>query len=284
MPASLQRGVRIVQLLWQRFNRHQGLLRASALAFDTSLVLVPLLALAFVILKLAGLQELLAPFVLQQLTGNSQETASRMLHYIENVKVGGLGIFGILALLASLFFLLENVRDAFNAVWEEPEQRSVLRRFLDYLVLMGATPVLLSVTFVLTTLLQSQYLFQWLLARTSIGIGQLLFLKLTPFLCMSLVLVLAYLLLPVARIRFSSALVGGLITGAFWQAAHWVYFQFQFGVSRYSAMYGTLAAVPLLLIWMYTSWLLVLIGLELVRCHQQGVLLSDAMQPKLPEN
>lgn len=284
MPASLQRGVRIVQLLWQRFNRHQGLLRASALAFDTSLVLVPLLALAFVILKLAGLQELLAPFVLQQLTGNSQETASRMLHYIENVKVGGLGIFGILALLASLFFLLENVRDAFNAVWEEPEQRSVLRRFLDYLVLMGATPVLLSVTFVLTTLLQSQYLFQWLLARTSIGIGQLLFLKLTPFLCMSLVLVLAYLLLPVARIRFSSALVGGLITGAFWQAAHWVYFQFQFGVSRYSAMYGTLAAVPLLLIWMYTSWLLVLIGFELVRCHQQGVLLSDAMQPDLPEN
>lgn len=284
MPASLQRGVRIVQLLWQRFNRHQGLLRASALAFDTSLVLVPLLALAFVILKLAGLQELLAPFVLQQLTGNSQETASRMLHYIENVKVGGLGIFGILALLASLFFLLENVRDAFNAVWEEPEQRSVLRRFLDYLVLMGATPVLLSVTFVLTTLLQSQYLFQWLLARTSIGIGQLLFLKLTPFLCMSLVLVLAYLLLPVARIRFSSALVGGLITGAFWQAAHWVYFQFQFGVSRYSAMYGTLAVVPLLLIWMYTSWLLVLIGFELVRCHQQGVLLSDAMQPDLPEN
>ena len=284
MPASLQRGVRIVQLLWQRFNRHQGLLRASALAFDTSLVLVPLLALAFVILKLAGLQELLAPFVLQQLTGNSQETASRMLHYIENVKVGGLGIFGILALLASLFFLLENVRDAFNAVWEEPEQRSVLRRFLDYLVLMGATPVLLTVTFVLTTLLQSQYLFQWLLARTSISIGQLLLLKLTPFLCMSLVLVLAYLLLPVTRIRFSSALVGGLITGAVWQAAHWVYFQFQFGVSRYSAMYGTLAAVPLLLIWMYTSWLLVLIGLELVRCHQQGVLLSDAMQPKLPEN
>jgi len=261
--------------LWQRFTRHQVLLRASALSFDTALGVVPLLALVFVGLKLAGIQDLLGPFLLNQLAGDYQDAGTRILEYVDNVRVGSLGFFGLAALLASLFFLLESVSDAFNAIWDIKEQRSLLRRCINYLVLICAAPLLLAAAFGMTTLFQSQTLVQWFIVSSPISKEVLLLFKVTPFLCIALVLMLAYLLLPAVKVRFNSALVGGLLSGVVWQAAHWAYFRFQFGVVRYNAMYGALALLPFLLIWIYTSWLLVLLGFELVRCHQERCLVAE---------
>ena len=275
MPASLPLVVRTMHALWQRFDRHQGMLRASALSFDTTLGLVPLLALVFVGVKLAGVQHLLEPFLVQQLAGNSREAGTLIIQYVDNVKVGSLSVVGLVALLASLFFLLENMRDAFNAIWDAQDQRSFLRRCVDYLILLCAAPILLTVAFGMTSFVQSQWLVQWLVDTLPLGEQVLLLFSLTPYLCSMLVLMLTYQLLSGVQVRFRSALVGGIVAGAVWQMAHWAYFHFQFGIVRYNAMYGALALVPFLLIWIYTSWLLVLLGLELVRCHQQGGLGLD---------
>lgn len=256
--------------MWQRFGRHQGMLRASALSFDTTLALVPVLALIFVILQTVGVQELLEPFILQQLTGNSSVIAAKVHEYVRNTRVAGLGSFSTLLLVFTLLFLLESIREAFNAIWGAAEQRSLLRRGLDYLLVLAAVPLLLTTAIGMTSLLQSQWLVQWLINNTRFGDGVLLLFRLTPFLCSSLVLVLVYLLLPGVKVRLASALTGGVAAGACWQLAHWVYFRFQFGVTRYNAIYGALSLLPFLLIWIYTSWLVVLLGFELVRCHQHG--------------
>ena len=255
------------------------MLRASALSFDTTLGLVPLLALVFVVLKLAGIQHLLGPFLLEQLAGNSQELGNRIFQFVDNVKVGSLSTFGLVALLLSLFSLLENVRDAFHAIWDTRDHRSLLQRGVDYLLLICAALVLLTIAFAMTTFIQSQWLVQWLVSHTPLGDQIVVLFRLTPFLCSSLVLTLTYRLLSGVRVHFRSALVGGLVAGAAWQMAHWAYFHFQFGVARYNAMYGALATVPFLLIWIYTSWLLVLLGFELVRCFQQGGLKNDEGTP-----
>lgn len=275
LSSSLQTVLCSLHTLWQRFNRHQGLLRASALSFDTTLGLVPLLALVFVGLKLAGIQSLLKPFLLQQLAGDSREIGLNLLQYVDNAKVGSLSVFGLVALLASLFFLLENVRNAFNAIWDITDQRSMVRCVFDYLILICTAPLLLAVAVGMTSFLQSQWLVQWLISNSSVGQGVLVLFRLTPLLCSSLLLMLMYWLLPGLQVRLRSALLGGILTGAVWQMAHWAYFRFQFGIARYNAMYGALALVPFLLIWIYTSWMLVLLGLELVRCHQQGGMGSD---------
>lgn len=267
--------MRGLQALWRRFRSHQGTLWASALSFDTALALVPLLALVFVGLKLAGIQNLLEPFLLRQLAGDSQESVAGILNYISSVQVGALGFGGMTALLVSLFFLLETMCEAFNAVWGVAEHRSLVRRCLNYLLLTGAVPLLLTVALGLTSLLQSRLLVQWLISSTALGAGVLLLFKLVPFFCIVLVLMLTYLLLPAVKVRFGSALVGGLLSGAVWQLAHWVYFRFQFGLTRYNILYGALALLPFLLIWIYTSWLLVLMGLELVRYHQQHEPVSE---------
>lgn len=261
--------------MWQRFGRHQGMLRASALSFDTTLALVPVLALVFVMLQTVGVQELVEPFILQQLTGNSSVIAARVHEYVGNTRVAGLGSFSTLLLIFTLLFLLESIREAFNAIWGGAEQRSLLRRCLDYLLVLAAVPLLLTTAIGMTSLLQSQWLVQWLINNTSLGEGVLLLFRLTPFFCSSLVLVLVYLLLPGVKVRFASALTGGVAAGACWQLAHWVYFRFQFGVTRYNAIYGALSLLPFLLIWIYTSWLVVLLGFELVRCHQQGGFSGD---------
>jgi membrane protein len=268
-------GVQQLYACLQRFDRHQGLLRASALSFDTTLGLIPLLALVFVGLKLVGIQNLLGPYLVEQLAGSSSELGVRLIDYVNRLEVGSLGLFGTAGLLLMLVMLLENVRDAFNAVWEVQEQRSLLQRLAHYLVLLGAVPLLLATALGITSLLQSRELVQWLISTNLVGDGVLLLFKLIPYLCSCLVLLLAYLLIPCAPVRFSSALVGALLAGAVWQAAHWCYFHFQIGVARYNIIYGALAFLPFLLIWFFTSWLLVLLGLELVRYHQQRDHLSD---------
>ena len=275
----LQNVARTLRVFWQRFDRHQGMLRASALSFETTLGLVPFLALVFVGLKLAGIQHLLGPFLMQQLAGDSREAGTRILQFIDNTQVGSLGLFGFMALVISLFSLLENVRNSFNAVWDSEDQRRFLRRCADYLLLLCAAPFLLAAAVGMTSFVQSQWLVRWLVDNTPLGDDLLLVFRLTPALCSVLLLTLAYRLLPGVRVRFSSALLGGCVAGLVWQMAHGLYFHFQFGVTRYNAMYGALASVPFLLIWIYTSWLLVLLGMELVRCHQQGGLQSVVAVP-----
>ncbi len=71
-----------------------------------------------------------------------------------------------------------------------------------------------------------------------------------------------YIFMPNTRVRVSSAFVGGVIGGSLWQLAQFGYVHFQVGVSKYNAIYGTMAALPIFMIWIYLSWLIVLLGLE----------------------
>jgi membrane protein len=97
----------------------------------------------------------------------------------------------------------------------------------------------------------------------------LLFLfRLVPYLIIWLALVFLYIFIPNTRVRFKSALIGGVLAGTVWQLAQWGYIHFQVGVGKYNAIYGTLALLPVFLVWIYTSWLIVLFGVEVVYAHQ----------------
>ncbi len=272
---NLQHQGRVLKAFWQRFERHQGMLRASALSFDTTLSLIPLMAVIFVGLKVAGIHNMLAPYLLKQLAGNSHDVGAKILEYINNVKVGSLSIFGVATLLVSLFSLLEKIRDAFNTIWDTTDQRCLLKQLADYFLLVCAAPFLMAATFGMTSFLQSRWLIQWLITNIPFGERLLILFSLTPYICSTLVLMLTYRLLSGVHVRFKSALFGGVIAGIVWQFAHWAYFHFQFGIARYNAIYGALAMVPFMLLWIYTSWLVVLLGLEIVRCHQQGGIQTD---------
>ena len=249
------------------FSTHQGTLRAAALTYTTLLSLVPLLAIAFAVLKGFGVQNALEP-LLQQVAGDSEETISNIIGYVNNTNVKSMGAIGLLFLIVTVISLLERIEEAFNVTWGVLETRPIQRRFSDYLSVVIVGPILLLAATSMTTSLQSQWLVKWLIEHTYLGDTILLLFRMMPYLFIWLAMIFLYIFIPNTRVRLGSAVVGGVLAGTAWQIAQWGYFHFQVGVANYNAIYGTMAALPVFLVWVYTSWLIVLFGLEVVYAHQ----------------
>jgi membrane protein len=219
------------------------------------------------VLKGLGAQNALEP-ILQQLAGDSEETISRLIAYVNNTNMKSVGAIGLLMLIVTVVSLMGSIEEAFNAVWGVRETRSLQRRFSDYLSFVIVGPILLIAATSMTSSLQSQWVLQWLIQNTYLGEAILMLFRLLPYLSVWIAMVFLYIFIPNTRVRFSSAVTGGIIAGTAWQMAQWGYFHFQVGVANYNAIYGTLSALPVFLVWIYTSWLIVLFGLEIVFAHQ----------------
>lgn len=265
---QLAAGLQILLLAVRNFLGDQCLLRAAALAFTTVLSLVPFLALAFAVLKGFGVHTKVEPLVLEQLAGGSQEVASRIIDYINNTNMRSMGVFGLLTLIVTVITLLGNIEDALNAIWRVEETRSLQRKFSDYLSVVVSGPILIFTAVSLTSFLQSQALVQWLVETTYAGDFIITLLQLIPYMIIWLALFFLYLFIPNTTVRFGPAILGGVLAGTCWQLAQWFYIHFQIGVAKYNAIYGTLAVLPIFMVWIYTSWMIVLFGAELVHALQ----------------
>jgi membrane protein len=264
----LVRYLQILALVVKDFWDDHCLLRASALSFSTILSLVPFFALTFAVLKGLGVQNRLEPLILDQVAAGSEEIVDRIVTYINNTNMTSLGAVGLVTLLVTVVSLLGNIEETFNVIWGVHETRSLYRKFSDYLSVVIVGPILLFAATSITTTLQSQSFIKWLIGTSYFGNLLLICFHLAPYVSMSLALTSLYIFIPNTRVRFKSALIGGLLAGTSWQLAQWVYIHFQVGVSRYNAIYGTLAVLPVFMVWLYTSWLIVLFGVEMVYAHQ----------------
>jgi membrane protein len=262
------RNLQILTLVIKDFRTDQCQLRASALTFTTLLSIVPLFALMFAVLKGFGVHNRVEPFILNRVAAGSQETVDLIVTYIDKTNMTSLGAIGLVTLVLTVISVLGNIEEAFNVIWGVKETRSFYRKFSDYMSVVVTGPLLLLATISITTTLQSQSFVRWMVEKTYLS-GFIIFLfKLVPYVTIWLALVFLYIFIPNTRVKFKSALVGGVIAGTVWQLAQWGYIHFQVGVAKYNAIYGTLAALPVFIIWIYVSWLIVLFGVELVYAHQ----------------
>ncbi|NMC75366.1 MAG: YihY family inner membrane protein [Geobacteraceae bacterium] len=252
----------------RNFFEHKCLVRASALSFTTILSLVPFLAVAFAVLKGFGVQNALEPLIIERLTVGSGDVVAKIISYINNTKMASLGAIGLAALIVTAVSLLGTIEEAFNDIWGVEETRSVVRKFSDYLSVLVVGPVLLLAAMSIATSLQSRSLVRWLLETAYFGDALLIFFRMVPFLSICLALVCLYGLVPNTKVKPLSALLGGVLAGSAWIVAQWAYVHFQIGVAKYNAIYGTLAALPVFMVWIYTSWVIVLFGVEVVVAHQ----------------
>jgi membrane protein len=260
------RGLQFISFVVSNFLANNSLLRASALSFITLLSFVPLFALAFSVMKGFGAQNKLAPLILSQVAAGSEVVVTRIIDYIDHTNMGSLGAIGLATLFITAISMLGSIEEAFNVVWGVSETRSLYRKFSDYLSVLLSAPLLLLAAVSITTTLQSRWVIGWLLERTYLG---LVLLRLAPYLSVWMALLMLYTFLPNTRVRFGSALLGAVLAGTLWQVAQWGYVHFQVGVANYNAIYGTLAVLPILMVWIHVSWLIVLFGMELVAAHQQ---------------
>ncbi len=258
----------ILTLVVRGFLADGCMLRASALTFTTLLSLVPLLALMFAVLKGFGVQNELEPLLLEQLAVGGDEAVTQIVEYINNTNVARLGTYGLILLIVTVLNLLSNIETSFNSIWGVEETRPLLRRFTDYFSVVTIGPLFVVLAISMTSTLKSQQLVQTLLEYEYLGEVFLSLFEVLPFMVMWLVFAGLYLFMPNVKVSPRAALIGGVFGGTLWQLSQWGYLNFQVGVARYNAIYGTMAALPILMVWIYLSWMIVLLGVEMTYATQ----------------
>jgi len=271
LPALLKRlsQTRLSQLLdWltvagKGFVEDQCLLRAAALTFTTVLSLVPLLAVAFSIAKGFGFHhtEFIHRILLQ--FAGKEDVVNVIVGYINNTNVRSLGFVGVGFLFVTVISLLGTVEKSFNSIWGVKTQRNLWRKFSDYLTVILICPLLVVIAMSATASVQSSALVQKVLSVSVFSMLYLVLLKMLPFITNWLALMFVYIFMPNTKVRFGAALVGAVVAGTIWQLTQWGYIEYQASFKNYNAIYGSFAQVPLFLIWMYISWIIVLLGAEI---------------------
>lgn len=252
---------RLLYLVGFGFVNNQTVIRAAALTFTTILSIVPFLAVAFSISKGFGLQnsDFIRTLILKMTTGRV-EVADKIIEYIDRTNVQALGWVGVATLLFTVFSLVGTTEKAFNTIWQVRRGRSPWRKVADFFPVILICPLVLVVASSFNVSLQQQEMVSWLLSVQAIGVIETVVLKLTPYLLISMAFMFMYAFIPYTRVDLPAALLGGVVGGVLWQMAQWLYINWQIGAAKYNAIYGSFAQLPLLLIWIYISWVIVLFG------------------------
>jgi len=260
--------LRILTAAVREFFADQCMLRASALTFYTLLSVVPVFAVVFGIAKGFGLEKLLEKELMEQMAGQEQ-ALERILAFsrnmLENTKGGLLAGVGVVLMFWSAIKVLGQIEAALNAMWDIRRQRSWGRRFSDYLAVLLIAPILLLVAGSASVFVRTQ--FDAIAGRFEIVgmLGPLVAhaLRLTPLVLIWALFTLIYMAMPNTRVPFRAAAAGAAIGAILYQLVQWIYIDLQVGAAKQNAIYGSFAALPLFLVWVQTSWTIVLFGAEL---------------------
>jgi len=250
-------------------------LRASALTFYTLLSLIPVIAIAFAIAKGFGLDQNLESVITSSKDFQSYSKIltpllERARLTIQETSGGYIAGVGMIILFWSVISLLGQIESSFNHIWQIASSRAWYRKFTDYLTIMLFAPVLLilssSITFFITIELTEFMSKAPILAFFKPVISFLI--KFAPYLLTWTILTLLFIVMPNAKVKFMPAMISGIIAGTLLKILQWLYLDLQFGITKLSAIYGGLAAIPLFIIFLQTTWIIILIGAELSFANQ----------------
>lgn len=248
-------------------------LRAAALTFTTLISIVPFLAIGLSLAKALGFKQVLEEMIYAKIPpawpADLKEAVAGIFTQVDATNFGALGVVGLALLLAAALKVLATIEQTFNDIWGVKQNRSWARRFTDFLSALVILPILMLAATSANAFLASDgvlgLLAQWTGPLLPVYLALL---KLTPFILLWIAFTAVYTFMPNTQVRFLSALAGGIVAGTSWQILQWLSIKFGVGISRYNAIYGTFAALPIFLAWLQASWLLVLFGAEVAFAHQ----------------
>ncbi len=264
--------LKTINLSLRRFNEDNLPIKSAALTFNTILSIVPLLALLFAIVRGFGFANLLETELFKTIP-IERETLEQALifvdRYLEQSKGGVFIGVGLAFLLWTVWGLISNIEEIFNEIWQVKQPRSLGRRFTDYFSFLFAIPFLMifssGISIFIPTLFDS-YANHHLISP----IVEFL-IKSTPLFITWIVFTLIYIFIPNTQVRFVNAMASGLIAGTAFYLFQMLYINGQIWVAKYNAIYGSFAALPLLLLWIQASWLICLFGAELTFAIQNNM-------------
>lgn len=275
--ARLIRAVRIAYGIGRDLRDGQLTLQAMSLVYTTLLSLVPLLAVSFSVLKAFGVHNQIQPLLstfLAPLGEKGDEITLQVIGFVENIKVGVLGALGLGLLIYTVTALLQKVEQAFNYTWRVKRTRSLAQQFSHYLSVVVIGPVLVFAALGLTGTLMHSSVMEALLTNPTFGWAAAVAGKLLPYVLVIVAFTFVYIFIPNTHVRFSSALLGGVVAGILWETGGWLFASFVVTSAKYTAIYAGFAIVIMFMIWLYVSWLILLIGASLAFYHQHPEFLT----------
>lgn len=249
-----------LKVIGQRFIQERFTMTAAALTLTTLLAIVPLMTVLLTIFS--GFH------FFHQLTGQIQDfifnnfvpaTGKVVQDYLQNFvsKTQQLSLTGVLFLVATAILLLITIERAINDVWHIRRTHIGLSAWLRYWAMLTLIPLLLAVSLTI-----SSYIFSLPIIKDTAyteGIAHIL-LSIAPFICTLLGLTVLYIIVPNCRVPWHAGFIGALTGAVLFEVAKRGFLLYITRISAYHLLYGTLSSIPIFIIWVYVSWVIVLVG------------------------
>lgn len=244
-------------------------MKAQALTYSTVLAIVPAIALLFAIARGFGAQEIISSSLMQYFPSQHQALETAMSFVDSYLKEANNSIFvgvGLVVLLWTIISLLSTVEESFNNIWDIKKDRTLYQKVTDYIAICLLVPILMicssGVSIFMSTIVQNNVKLSFLTPFVNIG------LEMAPLLLAWLAFTLSYLLIPNTKVQFKYAAISGAVCAIAFQILQLLFVNGQIYVSKYNAIYGSFAFLPLLLIWLQLSFLILLFGCVLTYSMQ----------------
>ena len=256
--------IKIVTLSIKEFTERRVVNKASALTFSTLLAIIPMLAILFAIARGFGFANLLEEQFRSGLSSQA-ETAETILAFIDSyLSHAKSGVFigvGLIMLFYTVFFLTHNMERTFNSIWQVKKPRSLYRKITDYFSMLLLLPILILLSIGISIFISTfvNYIQEFELLAPIVKF----LVRLTPFVLTWGMFTALYIFMPNTKVKFRYAIFPGILAGSAFQGFQYLYIGSQIWVSRYNAIYGSFAAIPMFLLWTQISWCICLYGAQL---------------------
>ncbi|EGR0069384.1 virulence factor BrkB family protein [Vibrio vulnificus] len=261
LPQRAQAGIAFVRYLIARMNHDRTNVNAGYLAYITLLSIVPMLTVLLSILSKFSVFEnvgsVLQSFIINNFVPASGDAVHAALQdFVANT--GKMTAVGAAFLFVAALMLISNIDKNLNYIWRVKKKRRAVFSFSMYWMVLTLGPILVGASIAATSYITSLRL----LDSEAISTVYDQLLRWLPFILSSSAFVGLYLLVPNKKVQFSHAVVGAMIAAVLFELSKKGFAAYITQFPSYQLIYGALAAIPILFVWVYLCWLIVLIGAE----------------------
>ncbi|QIM67411.1 hypothetical protein A4G16_08560 [Mannheimia granulomatis] len=255
----LKRTFEFIKLFAKRYSENNIAISAGYLTYSTMLAIVPLIMVLFSMFTFFPIfneaNEQLKAFIYDNFAPNAGEMISQYIElFVSNSQK--MGLVSIIGLFVVAIMLIKSIDETLNTIWHNSKSRPIWFSFLLYFAILLFGPLLAGASIAISTYVMSLAIFN---GTGTLSIGQYL-LECMPFLLIWLLFSLVYKFVPNAKVEFKHAAFGALLAAIFFTLGKQAFIWYITTFPSYQAIYGALAVLPIMIVWIHLSWQVVLLG------------------------
>lgn len=267
--------------LWRAYSKERLPEAAQSMVYITLLTLVPLLAVAFALLRGFGISGVIEPWLadlLAPMGDAGKQVSEHLIDFVGQTRAGGLGIVGVVFLFVSVMNLAQKIEVALNRIWGVENNRNLQSRLTGYLSAVLLAPLLLGAIMSMMLSVKKAAWLQPFIDYPGIGALVALLTSALPTMLVFIMIACIYAWIPNTKVKWSAAFAGAIFFLLLWYPISWVFSVFIAGSSNYSVIYSSFATIVILLFWLFFLWLLFLMGAKVASLAQMPHSLSPQDQ------